>query len=180
MNELKKENSSLKNQNKELKRLSSQLDSTLIFLSKKEHKMDSILQEKLSKLESLNNQLNRSSSSTSNTYRDDDYNSPSSSGSSSENRCSTCQGSGKCRECSKPQKVHYWKNGWRDDKETRLGKTVCTACKGDGKVKEHISTGKMDSYEKCHVSSCNNGWIKCRKCYGDGECDRCQGKGTRY
>ena len=74
MNELKKENSDLKNQNKELKILSSQLDSTLNQLEDKQKELDRTYKEKLSKLESLNKQLNRSSSSSSNTYSDDDYN----------------------------------------------------------------------------------------------------------
>ncbi len=74
MNELKKENSDLKNQNKELKILSSQLDSTLNQLDDKQIELDRTYKEKRSKLESLNKQLNKSSSSTSNTYSDDDDN----------------------------------------------------------------------------------------------------------
>ena len=110
----------------------------------------------------------------------DNYDSQSSSSeSSSSNSCSLCQGTGKCYDCSKPQRLHYYRNGWQNDNETRLGKTVCSDCRGDGIVKEHISNGKMDRYEKCYVGTCNNGWQKCRRCYGDGECDRCHGKGTR-
>ena len=138
---------------------------------------EALLIELQKELDALNSELDNLNNSSSDyeTYDNSSY----SSGSSSPNSCSTCQGSGKCSDCSKPQKVYYWRNGWQSDKETRLGKTVCTQCRGDGKIKEHISNGKMDRYENCFVSSCNNGWIKCRRCYGDGECDRCHGKGTR-
>jgi antitoxin component YwqK of YwqJK toxin-antitoxin module len=91
--------------------------------------------------------------------------------------CSKCQGSGKCIECGKPQKVKYYKNGWKNDEEVRLGKTVCTACQGDGITDEHISGGKMDDYKNCYVGVCSNGWIKCRKCNGTGKCDKCHGSG---
>ena len=131
---------------------------------------EALMKELIENMKSLNSALENlnNSSSGDDTY---DYSSP--------NSCSSCQGTGKCPECSKPQRVHYWRNGWQDDNETRLGKTVCTDCRGDGKVKEHISNGKMDGSENCYASSCNNGWRKCRKCYGDGECNRCHGKGTR-
>ena len=92
MNELKKENSDLKNQNKELKILSSQLDSTLNQLEEKQIELDRTFNEKLSKLESLNKQLNRSSSSTSNTYGDDDYNYDSRSYESEYYRKEVCSG----------------------------------------------------------------------------------------
>ena len=93
--------------------------------------------------------------------------------------CSKCQGSGKCLECGKEQRIKYYKNGWKNDEEIRPGKTVCTACQGDGITDEHISGGKMDDYKNCYVNTCSNGWIKCRRCNGTGKCDRCNGSGKK-
>ena len=93
--------------------------------------------------------------------------------------CSKCQGSGKCIECGKEQRIKYYKNGWKNDEEIRPGKTVCTACQGDGITDEHISGGKMDDYKNCYVNTCSNGWIKCRRCNGNGKCDKCNGSGKK-
>lgn len=117
MNELKKENSDLKNQNKELKILSSQLDSTLNQLEEKQIELDRTFNEKLSKLESLNKQLNRSSSSTSNTYGDDDYNFDSRSYKSDYYRKEVCSG-------------YVERRGWNKSgsRLTLEVKTICPYC----------------------------------------------------
>ena len=95
--------------------------------------------------------------------------------------CSRCKGTGVCKECGKPQRVRYYKNGWREDEETRIGKTVCSTCHGDGTIDEHISlnSNKIDRYENCYYSSCYSGWVKCRRCYGKGKCDLCHGSGKK-
>ena len=95
--------------------------------------------------------------------------------------CSKCNGTGVCSECGKPQKVKYYKNGWKTDEEIRIGKTVCSSCYGDGITDEHISlnSNRIDRYEKCYVNTCNSGWIKCRRCNGKGKCDKCNGSGKK-
>ena len=90
--------------------------------------------------------------------------------------CGSCNGSGKCFECSRKQRINYKDNrgSHKVREEVRLGYIVCSQCNGDGINDSYPSVG-----EPCYVSSCNNGWIKCRKCHSSGDCDRCHGKGTR-
>ena len=97
-------------------------------------------------------------------------------------KCYSCNGTGKCNECGKPQLVRFrGKYGFEDQNEVRYGFIVCSACHGDGDK----AFGSSDNYniidEPCHLSSCNNGWIKCNNCSkrNPGECRKCEGKGFK-
>ena len=104
------------------------------------------------------------------------YSNTAQSSSSSSNSCYRCSGSGKCSECSRPQKITYKDSfgATNHKEEIRLGSVVCSVCLGDGISNQYPSVG-----EPCYISSCYNGWIECRSCYGSGDCKDCHGKGTR-
>ena len=136
-------------------------------MNKKADILEQQINEQLERQNSSNN--TRSNSSYTKTEKNDTES------------CSRCKGTGVCKECGKPQRVRYYKNGWREDEETRIGKTVCSTCHGDGTIDEHISlnSNKIDRYENCYYSSCYSGWVKCRRCYGKGKCDLCHGSGKK-
>lgn len=105
---------------------------------------------------------------------------------SQQQTCRECKGTGGCRECSRMFKVQYWDNGWRNRNETRPGQIMCNTCYGAGVKYGRVSSGGGDpETEKCHVSSCKDGWLPCRECnnYGNGKnigkCGECKGMGYR-
>jgi hypothetical protein len=105
---------------------------------------------------------------------------------SQQQNCRECKGTGGCRECSRMFKVQYWDNGWRNRNETRPGQIMCNTCYGAGVKYGRVSSGGGDpETEKCHVSSCKDGWLLCRECnnYGNGKnigkCGECKGMGYR-
>ena len=101
--------------------------------------------------------------------------------------CYYCKGSANCNECGKVFRVHTWDgNGWKDRSETRLGYVMCSDCRGAGVFyKKNTTTNKWEIEKECYVSSCNNGWVYCKKCnaYGNGKilgkCAECKGTGQR-
>ncbi len=104
----------------------------------------------------------------------------------SQNRCSYCSGSGKCKSCSKIFRVHYWNSNshWTDRNETRPGQLMCDVCHGAGVLYGNVPINGGNPLEKkCYVSNCINGWIYCRECNYDGRgnnigyCNKCKGSG---
>ena len=106
------------------------------------------------------------------------YSNTAQSSSSSDNSiCSRCSGSGMCFNCNRKQRITYQDNRGSTQvrEEIRLGSVVCGDCYGDGISKSYTSGG----YGPCYVSTCNSGWLDCRRCNGSGKCSSCNGKGTR-
>ena len=112
--------------------------------------------------------------------------SPVSNNNSSQN-CYSCSGKGKCRQCNKVFKNHYWGGkykGWKSDSETRLGYVMCSECKGSGVKYGLMDDNNEPTSKPCYVSSCNDGWIYCTECNYNGNgtnlgsCKKCKGSGT--
>ena len=105
--------------------------------------------------------------------------------SSQKRKCSQCNGSGQCSECSKTFRKNYYKgNGPYDDRnETKPGFILCSDCRGRGHKQEKRNAGGWEPGGDCHVSGCMDGWIYCRSCNHSGngrnigKCDRCKGTG---
>jgi uncharacterized protein (TIGR02145 family) len=113
--------------------------------------------------------------------------SSSSSSSSNKGNCYSCSGTGKCRQCNKVFKSHYWGGkykGWKSDSETRLGYVICSECKGSGVKYGLMDDNNEPTSKPCYVSSCRNGWIYCTECNYNGNgshlgsCKKCKGSGT--
>ena len=97
-------------------------------------------------------------------------------------KCYKCEGTGKCRECGKPQRMQFrGKHGFEVRNEVRLGSVVCKECYGDGDQ----AFGTSDNYgvvdEPCYVGSCYNGWVQCEECSksNPGMCQKCEGTGEK-
>jgi hypothetical protein len=95
-------------------------------------------------------------------------------------KCSRCNGTGKCRKCGESQRIDFkGKYGFEKRNEVRLGSVVCSSCRGDGDK----AFGNSDNYgvidEPCRVSRCNSGWIQCEECSkrNPGACRKCEGEG---
>lgn len=105
--------------------------------------------------------------------------------------CSDCNGTGKCRTCSKVFKTRFWGgkySGWKNRNETRSGLIMCDVCNGAGVFYKKGDYPNMDDYvvdKKCYVSSCRNGWKYCPECNYSGngrnlgQCSDCRGTGYR-
>jgi YD repeat-containing protein len=102
-------------------------------------------------------------------------------------KCSTCNGSGKCRECGKTFRKQYYKgNGsYESRNESRPGLVMCNDCFGRGHRQVKRTGGGWEPDEDCYVSGCEDGWRYCRECnnYGNGknigQCQSCKGTGFR-
>jgi hypothetical protein len=100
-------------------------------------------------------------------------------------KCSSCKGSGKCRECGKTFKKQYYKgNGsYEYRNETRPGLVMCGDCWGRGHKKVKRTEGGWEPGEDCYVSSCEDGWRVCSECNNSGngrnigQCRSCKGTG---
>jgi hypothetical protein len=92
-------------------------------------------------------------------------------------KCYSCNGTGQCPKCSKPQRVRY-KQGESpsDHNEIRLGMIVCTQCGGN------LMNFGADKNKSCYLCKAS-GWLYCPECnvYGNGnyigKCQRCKGTG---
>ncbi len=56
---------------------------------------------------------------------------------------------------------------------------MCNNCRGSGYSKVYWENDTHDN--KCYVSNCINGWVRCNKCYSPelGKCWRCHGTGFK-
>jgi hypothetical protein len=105
--------------------------------------------------------------------------------SSQNKKCTQCNGTGQCRECSKTFRRNYYKgNGSYDDRnETKPGYVMCNDCWGRGHKQVKRNEGGWEPGGDCHVSGCMDGWIFCRSCNYSGngrnigKCERCKGSG---
>jgi hypothetical protein len=92
-------------------------------------------------------------------------------------KCYSCNGTGQCPKCSKPQRVRY-KQGEspNDHNEIRQGMIVCTQCGGN------LMNWGADKNKSCYLCKAS-GWLYCPECnvYGNGnyigKCQRCKGTG---
>ena len=92
-------------------------------------------------------------------------------------KCSSCNGTGQCPKCSKPQRVRY-KQGESpsDHNEIRLGMIVCTQCGGN------LMNFGADKNKSCYLCKAS-GWLYCPECNNSGngsnigKCQRCKGTG---
>jgi len=92
-------------------------------------------------------------------------------------KCYSCNGTGQCPKCSKPQRVRY-KQGEspNDHNETRLGMIVCTQCGGN------LMNFGADKNKSCYLCKAS-GWLYCPECNSSGngsyigKCKRCKGSG---
>jgi hypothetical protein len=105
--------------------------------------------------------------------------------SSQNKKCTQCNGTGQCRECSKTFRRNYYKgNGSYDDRnETKPGYVICSDCRGRGHKQVKRNEGGWEPGGDCHVSGCMDGWIFCKSCNHSGngrnigKCERCKGSG---
>lgn len=128
---------------------------------------------------SSNSYSSSNNSSSSNTYSNQNQQQP------EKRKCGKCNGSGKCRECSKTfSKPSYKGSGsyqWRN--ETRPGLVMCNDCFGRGHKQVKRDEGGWEPGEDCYIRDCDNGWVVCRTCnsYGNGrnpgQCKECDGTG---
>ncbi|MDC0600285.1 hypothetical protein OAO65_03145 [Flavobacteriales bacterium] len=96
-----------------------------------------------------------------------------SSGSSSSSSYSSSRSSSTspCSACNRDFHFKEWKNnGWRSFYEQRPGYQKCGSCDGYGFTDEYhaLNYGNPTTRHRCKNSSCQNGWIQCRRCYGKG------------
>jgi hypothetical protein len=92
-------------------------------------------------------------------------------------KCSSCNGTGQCPKCSKPQRVRY-KQGEspNDHNEIRQGMIVCTQCGGN------LMNFGADKNKSCYLCKAS-GWLYCSECNSNGngsylgKCQRCKGAG---
>lgn len=92
-------------------------------------------------------------------------------------KCYSCNGTGQCPKCSKPQRVRY-KQGESpsDHNEIRLGMIVCTQCGGN------LMNWGADKNKSCYLCKAS-GWLYCPECNSNGngsylgKCQRCKGTG---
>ena len=76
-----------------------------------------------------------------------------------------------CTSCDRTFQFTVWNwnnRGWKDHHEKKPGSVKCSGCKGYGYT-ETYHLGADVTTKKCHVSTCNNGWVECGKCYGKGQ-----------
>lgn len=89
--------------------------------------------------------------------------------------CYSCNGTGLCPKCSKPQRVRY-KQGEspNDHNEIRLGMIVCTQCGGN------LMNWGSDKNKSCYLCKAS-GWLYCPECNSSGngsyigKCKSCKG-----
>lgn len=80
-----------------------------------------------------------------------------------------------CYVCNRDYDFTIWKgNGWKTISDKKIGWVKCSGCRGYGYT-ESYHLGRDVTKKNCNVSSCNNGWQECRKCFGKGQI-----KGTEY
>ena len=92
-------------------------------------------------------------------------------------KCYSCNGTGQCLKCSKPQRVRY-KQGEspNDHNEIRQGMIVCHQCGGN------LMDFGSDKNKSCYLCKAS-GWLNCRECNSNGngnyigKCQRCKGTG---
>jgi len=100
-------------------------------------------------------------------------------------KCYQCNGTGKCRECSKIFRKNYYKgNGaYGDRNETKPGYVMHDQCFGRGHIDVKRVEGGWEPGLDCSYSGCMDGWIFCRTCNYNGngkslgQCDKCKGSG---
>ena len=74
-----------------------------------------------------------------------------------------------CSECHKKQRFQTWTGyGWKWIEETKIGSVKCSGCPSYGYTESLNSDGRTTRKKNCYVSYCNNGWVKCSKCFGKG------------
>jgi len=76
-----------------------------------------------------------------------------------------------CTSCDRTFRFRVWNwksRGWKTPYEKKLGYVKCSGCIGYG-FTETYHLGADPTTKKCHVSTCNNGWVECGKCYGKGQ-----------
>ena len=92
-------------------------------------------------------------------------------------KCYSCNGTGQCPKCAKPQRVRY-KQGEspNDHNESRFGMIVCTQCGGN------LMNFGADKNKSCYLCKAS-GWLNCPECNSNGngsylgKCQRCKGTG---
>lgn len=102
-------------------------------------------------------------------------------------KCSSCDSSGKCRECGKTFRRNYYKgNGsYENRNETKPGYVMCSDCFGRGHKQVRRTAGGWEPGDDCYVSGCEDGWRFCSNCNNSGngrnigQCQKCKGTGFR-
>jgi hypothetical protein len=99
--------------------------------------------------------------------------------------CIECNGTGKCRICSKTFQKPYFKNGYYAKRsETKVGYTLCNLCLGKGFQDRNIGSG-YEIIGDCSNQKCQDGWVFCYKCNSSGQrndigqCRECRGTGRK-
>ena len=123
-----------------------------------------------------------------NSYNSSSYGNNSNLKQNQNGNCYSCSGTGKCKQCNKEFKNHYWdakSKGYRRDNVINLGNIMCTECKGMGEIFQSTTDNNNEPITKpCHVSSCKNGWKYCSSCNPNGQgnslgnCKTCKGSGV--
>lgn len=139
-------------------------------------------------LSSFNGSGQNSNNSTQNFKKTESSGQSSSSNSQSVKiKCSSCDGSGKCRKCGKTFRKNYYKgNGsYENRNETKPGYVMCSDCFGRGHKQVKRSAGGWEPGDDCYVSGCEDGWKFCSNCNNSGngrnigQCQKCKGTGFR-
>jgi hypothetical protein len=102
--------------------------------------------------------------------------------------CDLCNGSGRCSNCNKSFRVHYWDyniDQWKDRNEMRPGQVMCSTCYGAGVIYGSFQGNLKDPETRpCYINGCQGGWLTCNECNANGsgerigQCRRCYGKGV--
>lgn len=102
--------------------------------------------------------------------------------------CDACNGSGRCSNCNKSFRVHYWDyntDQWKDRNEMRPGQVMCSTCSGAGVIYGSFQGNLKDPETRpCYINGCQGGWLPCNECNANGngerpgQCRRCYGKGV--
>jgi hypothetical protein len=121
--------------------------------------------------------LEKQTSSVSANQNNDNQISNNNSQQQQQRKCYSCNGTGQCPKCSKPQRVRFKKGEFPNDhNEIRLGMIVCTQCGGN------LMNFGADENKSCYLCKAT-GWLYCPECNSNGngsyigKCQRCRGTG---
>jgi hypothetical protein len=95
-------------------------------------------------------------------------------------KCRRCDGTGKCRVCSKLREITFCKGKtYVNQTVMRPGLLPCTVCNTLGAIYEHkMWEGECVLIRDCYYGGCENGWYECSETWCDnGTCDSCDGSG---